>query len=146
MSRIERSSTFTNCSELCKYIKNQRARAHYIILITQPHKIFTSTVPRITTIKIVAIYYCVLIRGVARIFFLGGGCVGIKLQYSTVLTSLLLHTKFTWTDFGRVYYPPDQHTPSLRLGVRTYAHWRNTHGTNAHRTIAHWSVVKCSLN
>jgi len=48
MSKTKRSSAFTNCSELYKYIKNQRARTHNIILITQLREIFTSSVPRIT--------------------------------------------------------------------------------------------------
>jgi len=48
MSKTKIWSAFTNCSKLCIYIENQRARTHNIIVITQLREIFTSSVPRIT--------------------------------------------------------------------------------------------------
>jgi len=56
-----------------------------------------------------------LSRGIARNLFLGGIkflklIVYHNMQY--VLTSLLLHKKFTWPDFGRVYIlPPRRYAP-----------------------------------
>jgi len=76
-------------------------------------------------------------RGIARNLFWGGIRVfwgGIKSSI-TILTSLLPHKKFTWSDFGRVYIP---HIPPCRYAPAEYLKKMGNFSGNCYVKFGHF--------